>query len=74
VTFGAVSANGVAPPTQVDGTEEGSAMYAVQSGVGAAGPIHDRRSVLPGKPVEPIASLSNADGRKVRNSPTPPRI
>src|SRR6185437_8188745 len=74
VTFGAVSANAVAPLAHVVGMLDGSLTNVCQSGIGAAGPVQTSRALLPGKPVAPIASASRSLRRLLRNSPKPPRI
>src|SRR5689334_17763314 len=74
IAVAAVSAKTLVPPAHVDGIDEGSLMYVCQSGTGAAGPVQTRREVLPGRPVDPIASERRSERRKFRNSPMPPRI
>src|SRR5256885_119332 len=64
----------VAPPPDLVGVVDDSFMSACQSGIGTAGPVQAGRSLLPGKPVPPIASDCNVAGKRLLNSPMPPWI
>src|SRR5512146_3503989 len=73
-TPGATSASGPAPPVQVCGIADGFSTNDAHSGAGTAAPTHERRRVVPGRPVETDGTASSDASTMLRNSPTPPRI
>src|SRR5512138_294296 len=75
VTFGAALENGVpdVPSAQRSGTVDGSAAYAVQSGIGVAGPTHTICCAPDGRPVLSSAEPIIPELALLANSPIPPR-